>query len=187
MQHAAVHLPRSGTRAFPESQSREEQSGMAPQLRYENRRVFYIAHVSRACTYSFAFRVGITAPTQHTAPAQEEPAEDKEVARPASSGSQPPVAVAAKPKPAASAASRPTFLGSASLASASASSAASAAPKMNIDWKGDLAEQCRDAIKNGDSAAVALLLERGQVLHSSYAPRCCLPWICDLFFACALT
>ena len=101
----------------------------------------------------------------HTAAhAQEEPAEDKEVARPASSGSQPPAAAAAaaKPKPAASAASRPTFLGSASSASASASASA-AAPKMNIDWKGDLAEQCRDAIKNGDSAAVALLLERGQV------------------------
>lgn len=93
---------------------------------------------------------------------QEEPAEDKEVARPASSGSQPSVAaaVATKPKPAA-AASRPSFLGSASSASSSASS--SSAPKMNIDWKGDLAEQCRDAIKNGDSAAVALLLDRGQV------------------------
>jgi hypothetical protein len=66
-----------------------------------------------------------------------------------------PVPTPSKPKPATTPA-RTTF----SSFSSASSLGGSNSSKLTIDWSGDLAEQCRDAIKQGDSAAAMQLLDK---------------------------
>lgn len=93
-------------------------------------------------------------------PKEPTPAEERKAAAAADAAQAAKSANAANAAPANKpkvAAARPTF----GFGGSSSSSGSSA--KFVIDWQGDLAEQCRDAIKNGDAAAVQELVTKGEV------------------------